>query len=105
AIAYIQQVIDAGLSNERDGRADDVGLGRRRCLRHGRAPMLRWHEGFMKLRAMQGWLPLVGALIIIGLAFDVMTRSRLSATPETQCLGEYADTLQIQTPHTREIEQ
>ena len=59
----------------------------------------------MKLRAMQGWLPLVGALIVIGLAFDVMTRSRLSATPETQCLGEYADTLQIQTPHTREIEQ
>ena len=59
----------------------------------------------MKLRAMQGWLPLLGALIVIGLAFDVVTRSRLSATPETQCLGEYADTLQIQTPHTREIEQ
>jgi len=59
----------------------------------------------MKLRAMQGWLPLLGALIVIGLAFDVMTRSRLSATPETQCLGEYADTLQIQTPHTRDIEQ
>src|SRR3954465_12518651 len=59
----------------------------------------------MKLRAMQGWLPLLGALIVVGLAFDVVTRSRLSATPETQCLGEYADTLQIQTPHTREIEQ
>ena len=59
----------------------------------------------MKLRAMQGWLPLLGALIVIGLAFDVVTRSRLSATPETQCLGEYADTLQIQTPHTRDIEQ
>src|SRR5215831_6060180 len=71
----------------------------------GRAVMLRCHEGFMKLRAMQGWLPLLGALIAIGLAFDVLTRSRLSATPETQCLGEYSDTLQIQTPHTRDIEQ
>ena len=59
----------------------------------------------MKLRAMQGWLPLLGALIVIGVAFDVVTRSRLSATTATQCQGEYADTLQIQTSHTRDIEQ
>jgi serine protease Do len=59
----------------------------------------------MKLRAMQGWLPLLGALIVIGVAFDLVTRSRLSATTATQCQGEYADTLEIQSPHTREIEQ
>jgi serine protease Do len=59
----------------------------------------------MKFRAMQGWLPLLGALVAIGVAFDIVTRSRLSATTGTQCLGEYADTLQIQTLHTRDIEQ
>jgi len=59
----------------------------------------------MKIRAMQGWLPLVGALIVIGLAFDILTRSRLSATTATQCQGDYADTLQLQTPRTREIDQ
>jgi serine protease Do len=59
----------------------------------------------MKLRAMQGWLPLIGALIVIGVAFDIVTRSRLQATTATQCQGEYADTLQIQTPHTRDVEQ
>jgi serine protease Do len=59
----------------------------------------------MKLRAMQGWLPLLGALIVIGVAFDIVTRSRLQATTATQCQGEYADTLQIQTPHTRDVEQ
>jgi serine protease Do len=59
----------------------------------------------MKFRAMQGWLPLMGALVVIGLAFDVVTRSRLSATTAIECQGEYADTLQIQSLHTREIEQ
>jgi S1-C subfamily serine protease len=59
----------------------------------------------MKLRAMQGWIPLVGALIVIGVAFDIVTRSRLQATTATQCQGEYADSLQIQTSQTRDIEQ
>jgi serine protease Do len=59
----------------------------------------------MKFRAMQGWLPLLAALVVIGVAFDIVTRSRLSATTATQCQGEYADTLQIQSPRTRDIEQ
>ncbi len=52
------------------------------------------------------WMPLLlGALIVIGIAFDVVTRSRLSATTGLLCEGEYADTLQIQSPRTRDIEQ
>ena len=34
-----------------------------------------------------------------------MTRSRLSATTAMVCEGEYADTLQVQSLRTREIEQ
>lgn len=60
----------------------------------------------MKLRSAKSWVPLLGALIVIGLAFDIVTRSRLSATTRGgECQGEYADSLQIQSPHTREIEQ
>src|SRR5436190_24350602 len=61
----------------------------------------------MKLRvgAFQGWLPLLGTLIAIGIAFDVMTRSRLSATTALACDGEYSDSLQIQSLRNREIEQ
>jgi serine protease Do len=63
----------------------------------------------MKLRAIQGWaprwLPLLGVLIAIGIAFDLLTRSRLSATPGMACEGEYADTLQVQSVRTRDLEQ
>jgi serine protease Do len=52
------------------------------------------------------WMPfLLGALIVIGIAFDVVTRSRLSATTGLLCEGEYADTLQVQSARTRDIEQ
>jgi S1-C subfamily serine protease len=59
----------------------------------------------MKLRSVQSWIPLFGALVAIGIAFDVVTRSRLSATTALACDGEYADTLQAQSLRTREIEQ
>ena len=63
----------------------------------------------MKLRLISGWLPhwlpLVGALIVIGIGFDLVTRSRLSATTGLICEGEYADTLQIQSVRTRDLEQ
>jgi S1-C subfamily serine protease len=59
----------------------------------------------MKLRTFQGWLPLLGTLIAIGIAFDVLTRSRLSATTAAACDGEYSDSLQIQSPRNREIDQ
>ncbi|HEX3698201.1 MAG TPA: trypsin-like peptidase domain-containing protein [Polyangia bacterium] len=59
----------------------------------------------MKLRSVQGWLPLVMALLLIGIAFDILTRSRISATTAVECQGEYADTLEIQSPKTRDIEQ
>jgi S1-C subfamily serine protease len=55
--------------------------------------------------ALHGWLPLVGMLIAIGIAFDIMTRSRLSATTALACDGEYSDSLQIQSLRNREIEQ
>jgi S1-C subfamily serine protease len=57
----------------------------------------------------QGWLhrftPLLGLLIVIGIAFDVVTRSRLSATTNLVCEGEYADSLDIGSLRMREIEQ
>ena len=63
----------------------------------------------MKLRLISGWLPhwlpLLGALIVIGIAFDLVTRSRLSATTGMICEGEYSDTLQVQSVHTRDLEQ
>jgi serine protease Do len=63
----------------------------------------------MKLRTIQGWaprwLPLLGVLIVIGIAFDLLTRSRLSATPGVACEGEYADSLQVQSVRTRDLEQ
>jgi serine protease Do len=51
------------------------------------------------------WLPLLGVLIVIAIAFDVVTRSRLSATTSLACDGEYADTLQVQSVRTRDVEQ
>jgi serine protease Do len=71
--------------------------------------MVRWNRPSMK-PATPGWMPrllpvLLGALLLIGVAFDRLTRSRLSATPGFICEGEYADTLQIQSMHAREIEQ
>ncbi len=52
------------------------------------------------------WMPLLlGALIVIGIAFDMVTRSELSATTALICEGEYADTLQVQSARTRDIEQ
>jgi S1-C subfamily serine protease len=64
----------------------------------------------MKLRRISGWfpphwLPLLGALIVIGIAFDLVTRSRLSATTGMICEGEYSDTLQVQSVRTRDLEQ
>jgi serine protease Do len=63
----------------------------------------------MKLRRISGWLPrwlpLVGTLIVIGVGFDLVTRSRLSATTGMMCEGDYADTLQIQSMRTRDLEQ
>jgi S1-C subfamily serine protease len=63
----------------------------------------------MKL-ALQGlvprWMPLlVGGLVVIGIAFDLLTRSELSATTALMCEGEYADSLQVESARTREIEQ
>ena len=62
----------------------------------------------MKLRLISGWLtrwlPLLGALIVIGIGFDLVTRSRLSATTAMMCEGEYADTLQVQSIRTRDLE-
>src|SRR5262245_20199844 len=63
----------------------------------------------MKLRSISGWLPrwlpLMGALIVIGIGFDLVTRSRLSATTGFMCEGEYADSLQVQSLRTRDLEQ
>src|SRR5262245_62194886 len=63
----------------------------------------------MKFRLISGclsrWMPLLGALLVIGIAFDLVTRSRLSATTGLICEGEYADTLQVQSMKTRDLEQ
>jgi len=63
----------------------------------------------MKVRLISSWLPrslpLVGALLVIGIAFELVTRSRLSATTGLICEGEYADTLQVQSVRTRDLEQ
>jgi serine protease Do len=53
---------------------------------------------------IRGWVPLVASLVAIGLAFDVLTRSRLSATTVLACDGEYSDSLQAQTPRNRELD-
>jgi serine protease Do len=58
---------------------------------------------------LERWLPstlaFLGALIVIGIAFDVLTRSRLSATTALACDGEYADTLQVQSVRARDVDQ
>jgi serine protease Do len=59
----------------------------------------------MKFHALQRWLPLLASLIAIGIAFDVLTRSRLQATTILACDGEYSDSLQAQTPRNRELDQ
>ncbi len=67
----------------------------------------------MKLTRIRGWLsrwlpgslPLLVSLVVIGVAFDVVTRSRLSATSALACEGEYADSLQVQSMHSRDVEQ
>src|SRR5450432_205751 len=61
----------------------------------------------MKLRAFdfKGWLPLFATLIVIGIAFDVLTRSRLSATTAIACDGEYSDSLQAQSLRNRDVDQ
>ena len=50
-------------------------------------------------------LPLLGVLLVIGIAFDLVTRSRLSATTGLICEGEYADSLQVQSMRARDLEQ
>ncbi|MEO8214147.1 MAG: serine protease, partial [Myxococcales bacterium] len=57
------------------------------------------------IRFRSSWLFLIGTLVVLGLAFDFITRSRLSATTVLQCQGEYSDNLQLQSMRTREIEQ
>jgi serine protease Do len=59
----------------------------------------------MKFHVLQRWLPLFASLIAIGIAFDVLTRSRLSATTILACDGEYSDSLQAQSPRNRELDQ
>ena len=64
----------------------------------------------MKLRLISGWLPrwlpLLGALIVIGIAFDLVTRSRLSATTGDDLRGRILPTrLQVQSVRTRDLEQ
>jgi serine protease Do len=59
----------------------------------------------MKLRSAQGWIILAASLLATGIAFDLFTRSRLSATTAQQCQGEFADSLQLQSVRTRETEQ
>jgi serine protease Do len=59
----------------------------------------------MKFHAFQRWLPLVASLVAIGVAFDVLTRSRLSATTILACDGDYSDSLQAQSPRNRELDQ
>src|SRR5579872_3891720 len=59
----------------------------------------------MKFHFVQRWVPLFASLIAIGIAFDVLTRSRLSATTILACDGEYADSLQAQSPRNRELDQ
>jgi len=52
------------------------------------------------------WVPLlIGALVIMGIALDLFTRTELSATTALMCEGAYADTLQIESARTHEIEQ
>ena len=59
----------------------------------------------MKLRSLQGWVPLFASLLSIGIAFDVLTRSRLSAMTAPLCEGEYAaDTLEARSLRSREID-
>jgi S1-C subfamily serine protease len=59
----------------------------------------------MKFHAVRSWFPLFASLIAIGVAFDVLTRSRLSATTLLSCDGEYSDSLQAQSPRNREVDQ
>jgi serine protease Do len=47
---------------------------------------------------------LIGGLTV-GIAFDMLGRSELSATTTLICEGAYADTLQIESARTRELEQ
>jgi len=62
-----------------------------------------WTAPVLKLRS--SWLFLIVTLVVLGVAFDFITRSRLSATTVLQCEGEYGDNLQLQSMRTREIEQ
>jgi serine protease Do len=59
----------------------------------------------LKLRSAQGTLILIGALVVLGVAFDVMTRSRLSATTAVPCEGAYGDTFQLLSLRSRQTEQ
>jgi len=57
------------------------------------------------VRAFVRWAPvLVGALVTVGIAFDMLARSELSATTALICEGAYADTLQVESARTRELE-
>ena len=52
------------------------------------------------------WVPLlIGALVVTGIAFDVFTRSELSATTALMCEGSYADTLQVESLRARDVDQ
>ena len=64
------------------------------------SPISTWFR-----RWFPGSLPLWASLVVIGIAFDVVTRSRLQATTGMVCEGEYADSLQVQSIRTRDLEQ
>ena len=52
------------------------------------------------------WVPLlIGALVVTGIAFDLFTRTELSATTALMCEGAYADTLQVESSRARDIDQ
>jgi S1-C subfamily serine protease len=58
------------------------------------------------MASLQRWVPLlIAALVAIGIAFDIFTRTELSATTAFMCEGAYADTLQIGSARAHEIEQ
>jgi serine protease Do len=59
----------------------------------------------MAIKVRSSWMFLIIAMIVIGVAFDLVTRSRLSATTVLQCEGEYGDSMQLQSLRTRETEQ
>jgi Trypsin-like peptidase domain len=52
------------------------------------------------------WVPLlIGALVVVGIAFDMFARTDLSATTALMCEGAYADTLEVESARAHDIDQ